>query len=100
VKSDVNATSLGYQLLLRGEYTKPFSIPITVNPTVGWRHDFRGTAPNQTFIENRKSASLGLAVDYLQTWEASITYANFFGGGTKNLVHDRDFVSISLAYRY
>jgi hypothetical protein len=99
-KSDVDATSAGYQLFLRGEYTNPFGIPITLNPTLGWRHDFVGTAPNQTFIENRKGVTVGLAVDYLQTWGANLTYANFFGGKDMHLVKDRDFVSASVSYRY
>jgi hypothetical protein len=99
-KSDVNATSWGYQNYLMGEYTDPFGIPITVNPTLGWRHDFRGTTPNQTFIENRKAVSLGVALDYLQIWGANLGYTNFFGGGRKDLVADRDFVSVSFSYRY
>jgi hypothetical protein len=100
VKSDVDATSWGYQLFLRGEYTNPFGIPITVNPTVGWRHDFHGIAPNQTFIEDRMGVTVGLAFDYLQTWGLRVTYANFFGGKDKHLVKDRDFVSISASYAF
>jgi hypothetical protein len=100
VKSDVDATSWGYQLLLRGEYTNPFGVPITLNPSVGWRHDFAGTTPNQTFIHKRKAVTVGLALDYLQTWGAQVTYANFFGGDDKNLVKDRDFVSFSVSYSF
>jgi len=100
VKSDVNQTSLGYQNYLRGEYTDPFGVPITVNPTLAWRHDFHGTTPNQTFVENRKAVSMGVALDYLQVYGASVGYTIFFGGGNKDLVADRDFVSVSLTYRY
>jgi len=100
VKSDVDATSLGYQLFLRGEYTNPFQIPITVNPTVGWRHDFHGTTPDQTFIEDRMGVVLGLEVDYLRVWGGKISYANFFGGKNKHLVKDRDFVSLSVSYSF
>jgi len=99
VKSDVNATSAGYQMYLRGEYTNPLDIPVTLNPVLAWRHDFHGTAPNQTFIENRKAISLGLTVDYLQVYGAGITYSNFFGGGRNHLTHDRDFLSLSFTYR-
>jgi hypothetical protein len=99
-KSSVNATSLGYQLLLRGEYTNPFDIPITVNPSVGWLHDFHGVTPNLSFIEGRKAVTVSVEVDYLQRWGGIITYANFFGAGNKNLGKDRDFVSVSLSYAY
>jgi len=99
VKSGVDDVSLGYQVLLRGEYTNPMNIPITINPTVSWGHNFYGTSPNQTFVENRKSVSLGVVVDYLQVWQGSFTYGSFFGGGRENLTHDRDFVSFSLTYR-
>jgi len=100
VKSDVDATSLGYQLFLRGEYTNPFGVPITVNPTVGWRHDFHGTTPNQTFIEDRMGVVLGLEVDYLRVWGGKLSYANFFGGKNKHLAKDRDFVSLSVSYAF
>jgi len=99
-KSDVNATSAGYQMFLRGEYTNPFNVPITINPTLAWRHDFRGTTPNATFIENRKAISLGVTVDYLQTYGASLTYSNYLHEHRKDLVHDRDFVSMNLTYRF
>jgi hypothetical protein len=100
-KSDVDATSLGYQLFLRGEYTNPFDVPITVNPTIGWLHDFHGTSPNQTFIEDRMAVTVGLEVDYLRRWGGKITYANFFGGEhDRNLVKDRDFVSVSVSYSF
>jgi hypothetical protein len=99
-KSDVNVTSMGYQNYLMGEYTDPFGVPITVNPSLAWRHDFRGTAPNQTFIENRKAVSMGVALDYLKVWGANLGYTIFFGGGRKDIVADRDFVSVSLSYRY
>jgi hypothetical protein len=99
LKSDVNTTSLGYQTMLRGEYSNPFDTPITVNPTLAWRHDFRGTTPNQTFIENRKGISLGLTLDYLQVYGLSVGYSSFFGGGRNHLVRDRDFVSLSFTYR-
>jgi hypothetical protein len=99
-KSDVDSTSAGYQLFLRGEYTNPFGIPITVNPTVGWRHDFYGTTPNQTFIEYRKGITVGLSVDYLQTWVVGVSYANFFGGSDRHLAKDRDFMSMSVSYSF
>ena len=101
VKSDVDATSLGYQLFLRGEYTNPFDIPITVNPTVGWRHDFHGTTPNQTFIEDRMAVSAGPRgglppevgrEDHLRQLLRRRR--------TCNLVQDRDFVSLSVSYSF
>jgi len=99
-RSRVNATSLGYQLFVRGEYTNPFGVPITLNPTVGWRHDFHGTSPNQTFVEDRMAIVFGLEVDYLRRWGGNITYASFFGAEDRNLGKDRDFVSLSVSYAF
>ena len=99
-RSKVNATSSGYQILIQGTYTNPLGVPITLTPSVGWLHDFYGTTPNLAFIEGRKAVTLGLEVDYLQTYGANITYANFFGAKNRNLVKDRDFVSFSFTYSF
>jgi hypothetical protein len=99
-KSDISPTSWGYQTFLRGEYTNLWGYPITLNPTVAWRHDFYGNTPNGTFVENRKAVSPGIALDYLRTYGASLSYTAFLGDHMKDLVHDRDFVSLSLTYRF
>jgi len=99
VKSDINETSVGYQAMLRGEYTNPFDIPVTINPSVAGRWDFHGTTANQTFIEDRKAVTFSVALDYLQVYGMTFTYSNFFGAGRMHLTRDRDFVSMSLTYR-
>jgi hypothetical protein len=99
-RSSVDETSWGYQILLQAPYTNPIGVPITLTPSVGWLHDFSGTSPNQTFIEGRKGITVGLEVDYLNTWGGRVTYANRFDAGNRNLAKDRDFVSISVSYAF
>jgi hypothetical protein len=52
------------------------------------------------FIEDRKAITLGVDVDYLNTWGLDLSYAAFFGAGRSNLSRDRDFVSLSLSYSF
>jgi hypothetical protein len=97
----VTEFSWGYQLLIQPTYTNPFGIPIRVTPRFGFQHDVNGTTPGLLpFIEERKAITVGVEVDYLNTWGMDLAYTSFFGGGTANLLNDRDFVSLSLSYSF
>nr|NIN34837.1 DUF1302 family protein [Gammaproteobacteria bacterium]NIN62350.1 DUF1302 family protein [Gammaproteobacteria bacterium]NIO62359.1 DUF1302 family protein [Gammaproteobacteria bacterium]NIQ20031.1 DUF1302 family protein [Gammaproteobacteria bacterium]NIT06179.1 DUF1302 family protein [Gammaproteobacteria bacterium] len=47
-----------------------------------------------------KAVSVGLGAEYLNEWEADLSYTSFFGAGTQNLLYDRDFVSFSISYSF
>ncbi|MBW2385267.1 MAG: DUF1302 family protein [Deltaproteobacteria bacterium] len=96
----MDATSWGFNLLMRVNYADPFGVPITLTPTVGWSKDFSGTTPNQTFIDGRQAVTVGLEIDYLQVWGFKASYANFFGAGNENFSRDRDFFAMSASYSF
>ena len=47
----------------------------------------------------RKAVSLGLSADYQNTYNASLSYTDFFGG-EYNTITDRDFVALSFGVNF
>ena len=93
--------SWGYRLLARATYNNAIG-PVTVLPRIGWAHDVSGTTPGPggSFIDGRKTFTLGLGFNYLQQWIFDLAYTNYSGGGRYNLSHDRDFYSASVRYSF
>ena len=97
----IDATSYGYQMLMQIEYTNPFDVPITLTPSVAWAHAIHGnSAIGGPFLEEQMAVTVGLELDYLETWGAQVIYGSFFGAGDKNDLHDRDFFSFSVSYAF
>jgi hypothetical protein len=69
---------------------------------VVFTHDVDGTPPGPVppFIEDRKSLSVGLAVNYIDTWTLDLGYTTIFGGAPLNLIADRDFFRFNLTFHY
>lgn len=90
----------GYRLLAIADYNNVFAgMNLRVRGT--FAHDVRGTTPDPLFLflEDRKSANLGMTFDYLSKWSFSASYSAFWGGiGTTNALSDRDFVSFNIKY--
>lgn len=98
---DVDRTSWGYQLLVQAPYSNPLGIPIDLTPRISWLHDVMGNTPGLLpFLENRKAISVGVTVDYLQTWTFDVGYTNFFGAGAAEAIHDRDWLAMNLSFRF
>ncbi|WP_449433186.1 DUF1302 domain-containing protein [Pseudomonas putida] len=90
-KGFYTSDSWGYRV--RGKLDYPNVIAgINLSPSLAWSHDVDGTGVS--FEEGAKAVSLGLDADYLNTYTASISYTNYFGGDFNTLV-DRDFLSLS-----
>jgi len=94
--------SWGYRLLLRAEYNNVFGTAVTMAPSIGWAHDVSGTTPGPggSFIEGRKTVTLGLSFNYLQQWVFDFSYTAYMGAGPYNLLKDRDFVGASVRYSF
>lgn len=93
-----SATAWGYRSLLRASYNDlPYGI--TLNPTLVWLHDLKGTspAPIVNFIEGRRVLIANLGADFQDDWSAGVTYQRFDGGGTRHRLRDRDNVSVFVA---
>ncbi len=70
---------------------------LDLSPNIAWSHDVDGYGP--TFTEGSKAISLGLNATYLDNYNASISYTNYFGGEyTANT--DRDFIAVSLGVTF
>ncbi|MNO56462.1 hypothetical protein D3C76_469780 [compost metagenome] len=88
--------SWGYRARARLDYPNVFA-GINLAPNLAWSHDVEGRGPN--FEEGSKAVSVGVDADYMNTYTASLSYTNFFGGDF-NTNTDRDFVSLSLGVNF
>ncbi len=93
--------SWGYRMLMRAEYNDAIG-PVTVLPRIAWAHDVSGTTPGPggSFIDGRKTLTLGLGFNYLQQWIFDFSYTNYSGGGRYNQLYDRDFFAASVRYSF
>ncbi|MNG05611.1 hypothetical protein D3C84_888120 [compost metagenome] len=88
--------SWGYRAYSAMKYTNVFA-GINLTPNLGWSHDVDGYGP--TFNEGAKAVSLGLDADYRNTYTASLSYTNYFGGDFNTDV-DRDYLSLSFGVNF
>jgi hypothetical protein len=90
------SNSWGYRLRASADYSNVVA-GINLTPSVSWSHDVDGYGPN--FNEGSKAVSIGLSADYQNTYNASLSYTDFFGG-EYNTVTDRDFVALSFGVNF
>ncbi|WP_271103962.1 DUF1302 domain-containing protein [Pseudomonas tohonis] len=92
------STSWGYRARAIWDYNDVFA-GINFKPNVAWSHDVDGYGPNGTFTEGAKAISLGLDAEYQNTYTASLSYTDFFGG-KYNTLTDRDFLALSFGMNF
>lgn len=94
--------SWGYRVAARADYNNVFGKPMNLSPRIAFNHDVNGTSPGPggNFLEGRKSVTLGAELSYLNQWVFDLSYTNFFGGGSFNLINDRDFVAATAKYSF
>ncbi|WP_144393411.1 DUF1302 domain-containing protein [Pleionea sediminis] len=93
--------SWGYRAVLKADY-KGFIGSWNMAPRIVFQHDVSGItpAPISNFVEGRKALAFGLEFDYLKRYKVNFGYNRYFGGGTQNLLSDRDFVSLNASYSF
>jgi hypothetical protein len=93
--------SWGYRAVFKLDYLNAF-MSTNISPIVQFAHDVSGTTPSPivNFVEGRKSMTLALQATYQNSWAANVSFTNYFGAGRYNLIHDRDFVSVTLKYSF
>jgi hypothetical protein len=93
--------SWGYKAAARFTYNNVFNA-VTLEPTILYQHDVRGTTPSPivNFVEDRKQLNLLLGINYLQAWTIDLGYAMYLGSDATNLLHDRDYVDASIKYSF
>jgi hypothetical protein len=96
-----DATSWGYRIVGRLDYYNVIG-SINLSPRVEWRHDVSGNSPGPggNFIEGNKVITVGVGASYQHAWQADVSYTNFFGADSQNLLQDRDFLAFSLSYSF
>jgi len=94
--------SWGYRVAARADYTNVWGTPFNLSPRIAFNHDVNGTTPGPggSFLEDRKSVTIGAEANYLSRWVFDVAYTNFFGGGSFNLIHDRDFLQVAARYSF
>jgi len=95
-KGFYTADSWGYRLRAILDYPNVFA-NVNLKPSLSWLHDVEGYGPN--FNEGSKAVSLGIDADYHNTYAASLSYTDFFGGDY-NTATDRDFVALSFGMSF
>ncbi len=72
-----------------------------VTPSLAWRYDVEGYAPSPApqFVEGRQAVTLAVNFDYLERYNAAVSYTDFFGGDF-NPQTDRDFISFTLGAKF
>lgn len=91
--------SWGYRTKVAARYSGLFG-GINATPYVSFSHDFDGTtpAPLATFLEDRKSLTIGISGDFINRLTADLRYTSFFHGGKANLMRDRDYLRFQVSY--
>lgn len=94
-------TSWGYVAEFGLTYANVFNSGWTATPMVDLYHDVKGVSPNTIpFIEGRKAVALGVTFDYHNQWKVGFGYSTFFGGGSLNLLRDRDVATATVSYTF
>ena len=91
--------SWGYRVQLIGSYSGLFG-GVNISPFASFSHDFDGTtpAPVSTFVEDRKSISIGIRASYINRLVTELRFTGFTGGGRANLLRDRDHLRFQVSY--
>lgn len=95
-KGFYTTTSWGYRARAILDYNDVFA-GVNLKPNISWSHDVDGYGP--TFNEGNKAISLGLDAEYQNTYTASLSYTDFFGGEYNTNI-DRDFVALSFGVNF
>ncbi len=94
----ITSFSWGYRVRASLDYSDAF-MGINLTPSIAWSHDVQGYAPPPNFNEGSKAISVGLQAEYLNLYQANLSYTNYFGGDY-NEINDRDFISFSFSIAF
>ncbi len=92
--------SWGYVIGVQGAYTRVFDMPVSLYPFLNFSHGVKGTVPDKdiidSFREDRKAISLGVAATYESEWVITTEYTNKFSPGNRYRSDDRDFIRLGI----
>ncbi|MEN8719545.1 MAG: DUF1302 family protein [Oceanococcaceae bacterium] len=75
---------------------------ISIEPFFIVSHDVNGISPGpgENFIEGRKQFYLNVQTRYKSAWSLNTGYSWYTGGGSQNLLRDRDFAAVFVKYQF
>ena len=96
-----NDFAWGYRFLGRLEYNNIFA-GVNFLTSVSWGQDVSGNspAPLSNYLEGRQTLSLAADFVFQNRYTLNLQYVNYSGGGTQNLLSDRDFFSTTLKFSF
>ncbi|HWU68248.1 MAG TPA: DUF1302 domain-containing protein [Stenotrophobium sp.] len=97
----VTSFSWGYRLINIIKYES--LLPgISVQPTIVFAHDVKGTAPGpaENFVEGRKTIVTSVETRYKSALSFTLGYTWYTGGGEHNLLRDRDYSQAYVKYQF
>jgi hypothetical protein len=97
LREDDNAW--GYSMLADFSYNNVFQ-GWDLKVPLYWKHDFDGIMREIQHFDDAQVVSLGLKGVYLNNLTADLTYAWYFGGGSDNLLRDRDNIALTVKYSF
>lgn len=102
VKGFPTSFSWGYRLAARADYNSVWGTAFTLSPRIAFAHDVNGITPGPggSFIEGRKSMTIGAEANYLNKFTFDLSYTDYWGAGDLNLINDRDFVAFVVKYSF
>jgi hypothetical protein len=89
----------GYSLLAEFSYNNAFQ-GWDLKVPVYMKHDVDGILREIQHFNDAQVVSLGLKGIYLNNLTADLTYAWYFGGGSDNLLRDRDNIALTVKYSF
>lgn len=92
--------SWGYRAVLTATYNDVFA-GVALSPVLRFAHDVQGNSHRTgNFLEDRKSATVGVNALYNQVLEVGVAYNAFWGEEQSNLLHDRDNLTANIKYSF
>jgi hypothetical protein len=92
------ADAFGYRIRLDSKVAA-LAPGLAGGASVNFAHDVKGWSGDLLLNQGRKTASLGLRLEYLQRYVADLSYfANW--GGPYNQAADRDWIALSLGIKF
>lgn len=93
--------SFGYDIIAAVRYESVLP-GISLQPFIVWKHDVKGTSPGlaSNFISGRKLADILLEIRYKSQLSFNVGYQAHVGGGSANLLRDRDNARFFVKYQF
>ncbi|MGH8460249.1 MAG: DUF1302 domain-containing protein [Stenotrophobium sp.] len=97
----VTSFSWGYRMGALLHYSDVLFPGLDMRPFLVFTQDVQGVSPGlgENFLQGRKLGVIDVRFSYRQ-FDASLTQTFIFGGGDRNTLNDRDFLSASVGVRF